>query len=67
MQNHNVKFKNTSVVEKIQDNIFKKMTAGKKVKMVSQFFEFRKNLQKLNNRKIHGNRRSSNQNSKNTR
>ncbi len=38
--------------EEIQDNIFKKMTADKKIKMVSHFFEFGKKLNKLNgNRK----------------
>ena len=44
--------------EEIQDNIFKKMSAGKKVKMVSHFFEFGKKLNKLN-----GDRRPSYKNS----
>ena len=34
--------------EKIQDNVFKKMSADKKIKMVSKFFEFGKKLNKLN-------------------
>jgi hypothetical protein len=53
------------LAEKIQDDIFKKMTAEEKIKMVSQFFEFGKKLSKLNDRKINGNRRSSFKNSRN--
>ena len=45
--------------EKIQDNIFKKMSADKKIKMVSQFFKFGKKLSKLN-----GDRRPSYENSR---
>ncbi len=40
------------LAEKIQDDIFKKMSAEKKIKLVSQFFEFSKKLQKANDRKI---------------
>ncbi len=53
------------LAEKIQDDIFKRMTAEEKKKMVSQFFEFGKKLNKLNDRKINGNRRSSFKNSGN--
>jgi len=38
--------------QKIQDEIFKKMTATQKIKLVSSFFRFGKKLNKLN-----GNRR----------
>lgn len=41
-----------TIAEKIQDDIFKKMSANKKVKMVSRFFKFSKKLSKLNNRRI---------------
>ncbi len=41
--------------QKIQDNIFKKMTASQKIKLVSSFFRFGKKLNKLN-----GNRRFTN-------
>jgi len=41
--------------QKIQDKIFKKMTATQKIKLVSSFFRFGKKLNKLN-----GNRRSTN-------
>lgn len=49
---------------KIQDKIFKEMTAGEKIKMVSQFFEFGKKLNKLNDRRLDGNRTASCKNSK---
>ncbi|MCX6796888.1 MAG: hypothetical protein NTX98_00200 [Candidatus Doudnabacteria bacterium] len=39
------------MAQKIQDEIFKKMTAGEKVKLVSSFFRFGKKLSKLNDRK----------------
>jgi hypothetical protein len=41
--------------QEIQDEIFKKMTAEEKIKLVSSFFEFGKKLSKLNNRRINGN------------
>lgn len=47
----------------IQDKIFRKMTAEQKIKLTSQFFEFAKKLQKLNDRKINGNRAPFNKNS----
>ena len=53
------------LAQEIQDGIFKKMTAEKKIKLVSQFFEFGKKLNALNNRKIDGNRRFTDKNSKN--
>ncbi len=39
------------LAEKIQDNIFKKMTAEKKIKLACDFFRFGKKLNKLNDRK----------------
>ena len=56
MKKNNLKLKINP--QDIQDNIFKKMSAGKKVKLVSQFFEFGKKLNNLN-----GNRRPSYNNS----
>ena len=45
-------FKKIETPQERQDNIFRKMSAEKKVKMVSQFFEFGKKLNRLNgNRK----------------
>ncbi|MEK7562165.1 MAG: hypothetical protein AAB509_00595 [Patescibacteria group bacterium] len=38
--------------QEIQDEIFKKMTARKKIKLVSSFFKFGKKLSKLNNRRL---------------
>lgn len=38
--------------QEIQDEIFKKMTAERKIKLVSSFFRFGKKLNKLNDRKI---------------
>ena len=52
------------LVAKIQDKIFKKMSAGEKIKLVSSFFRFGKKLSNLNDRKINGNRRSSDKNSR---
>lgn len=49
--------------EKIQDDIFKKMTAEKKVKLTFDFFRLGMKLNQSNDRKINGNRRSSYQNS----
>lgn len=46
--------------QEIQDEIFKKMTAGEKIKLVSSFFRFSKKLNKLN-----GNRISSDTDSRN--
>jgi hypothetical protein len=46
------------LAEKIQDEIFKKMTAEQKIKLVNSFFRFGKKLNNLNDRKIDGNRRS---------
>lgn len=42
--------------QEIQDDIFKKMTASEKIKLVGSFFRFGKKLSKLNNRKINGDR-----------
>ena len=44
--------------QEIQDEIFKKMTASEKIKLVGSFFRFGKKLNKLN-----GNRRPANANS----
>ena len=44
-----------SRAQKIQDDIFKKMTPAQKVKMVGEFFEFGKKLNKLNDRRKDGN------------
>jgi hypothetical protein len=41
--------------QKIQDEIFKKMTANQKIKLVNSFFRFGKKLKQLNDRKIDGN------------
>ena len=46
---------NVKKAERMQDSVFKKMTAGKKIKLVGQFFELGKDLQKLNDRKRDGN------------
>lgn len=40
--------------KEIQDEIYKKMTASQKMKLVNQFFEFGKKLNKLNDR-LNGN------------
>lgn len=40
-----------SVVQKMQDEIYKKMTAQQKVKLVSEFFRFGKKLNALNDRR----------------
>lgn len=48
----------TKTPEEIQDEIFRRMSAEKKVKMISQFFEFGKKLNSLN-----GNRKPSYKNS----
>jgi len=50
------------LAQEIQDEIFKKMTAEEKIKLVSSFFRFGKKLSGLNNRKINGNRGSFNKN-----
>jgi len=52
--------------EKIQDGIFKKMTAEHKIKMTGRLLRFCRKLHLLNNRKIHGNRGSFASGSKNT-
>lgn len=39
------------IAEKLQNEIFQKMSAEKKIKIASQFFEFGKKLSKLNNRR----------------
>lgn len=46
------------LAEKIQDDIFRKMTAEQKIKLAGKLLRFCMKLQLLNNRKIHGNRRS---------
>jgi hypothetical protein len=38
--------------QEIQDEIFKKMTAEQKIKLVSSFFRFGKKLNKLNDRRL---------------
>ncbi len=40
------------LAEKIQDEIFKKMTSEKKIKLTCDFFRFGKKLSQLNDRKI---------------
>ncbi len=44
--------------QKIQDGIFKKMSAEDKIKLTGRLSRFCRKLQLLNNRKIHGDRRS---------
>jgi hypothetical protein len=39
------------LAQKIQDDIFKKMSAQQKIKLLSSFFRFGKKLSKLNDRK----------------
>jgi len=43
------------MAQKMQDDIFKKMTAAQKVAMVGQFFELGKKLNALNDRRKDGN------------
>ena len=50
--------------QEIQDSIFRKMSAGKKIRLMSNFFLLGKKLEKLKNQ--NDSRRSSLQNSKNT-
>ena len=49
--------------QEIQDEIFKRMSATEKIKLVSSFFRFGKKLSELNDRKINGNRRPFDKNS----
>jgi hypothetical protein len=49
--------------QEIQDEIFKKMTAEEKLRMVDSFFRFGKKLSALNDRKINGNNGSLDKNS----
>ena len=49
--------------QEIQDEIFKKMTADEKMKLVRSFFRFGKRLAELNDRKINGNNGLANKNS----
>lgn len=49
--------------QEIQDEIFRKMTADEKIKLVGSFFRFGKKLSKLNDRKIDGDRKSFDKNS----
>jgi hypothetical protein len=51
--------------EEIQDEIFRKMTAEEKIRLVSSFFRFGKKLNNLNDRRINGNRRFVDKNSGN--
>lgn len=51
------------LAKKIQDEIFKKMTSEKKIKLTCDFFRFGKKLNQLNDRKINGNRGPSYKNS----
>ena len=55
------------IAEKIQDRIFKKMTAEKKIKLTCDFFRLGQKLNQLNDKKINGDRRSSYKNSENIR
>lgn len=49
--------------EKIQDKIYQKMSAQKKLRIVGQFFNLAKKLSQLNSQKLNGyNRRPSLQN-----
>ncbi len=52
--------------QEIQDEIFRKMTAEQKIRLVGSFFRFGKKLSELNDRKINGNRRSFNKSGSNT-
>lgn len=45
------------LAQKIQDDIFRKMTAEQKIKLAGNLLRFCIKLQSLNKRKIHGNRR----------
>lgn len=49
--------------QETQDEIFKKMTAEEKIKLVSSFFRFGKKLNSLNDRRIHGDRGPADKNS----
>ncbi|MSU54592.1 MAG: hypothetical protein EXS48_02010 [Candidatus Staskawiczbacteria bacterium] len=51
------------LAQKIQDGIFKKMTAVQKINMVGQFFELGKKLNSLNDRRKNGNNGVSHKNS----
>ncbi len=51
------------MAQKMQDEIFKKMTAAQKISMVGQLFELGKTLNSLNDRKKHGNNGLSHKNS----
>ena len=51
-------------IQKIQDDMFKKMTAERKIQLVDQFFKLGKTLQALNDRKIYGSNKSSRKNSR---
>lgn len=55
----------SKTAQEIQDDIFSRMPAEKKIKMVSNFFEFGKKLNKLGRQ--NGNRRAFNKNSRNFR
>ena len=52
----------TRNIQKIQDGMFKKLTTVRKIQLVDQFFKLGKTLQALNDRKIHGNNKSSQKN-----
>lgn len=43
--------------QEIQDEIFRRMTAEEKLKLLDSFFEFGKKLSQLNDRRINGNNR----------
>lgn len=55
-----------SKAQKLQDELFKRMTAEEKIKMTSQFFELGKKLNQLNDRKLNGNNGTPFKNRKNT-
>jgi len=48
------------LAEKIQDDIFKKMTTAQKIKLVGSFFKFGKKLNELNGDRIPSHKNSRN-------
>jgi hypothetical protein len=55
----------SNIAENLQNKIFRKMSADKKIKIVSQFFEFGKKLSQLRKQKFNGNTKTSLRNRKN--
>ena len=56
---------NPKIAEKIQNEIYRKMPADKKIKITGQLFLLGKKLDELKKQKINDSRRTSLQNSKN--